>query len=385
MSSLREALESALAENPDDLAAHMAYADHLHDLGDPRGELIQVQLALEDTGRSTKERGELQSRELLQELQTDCLGRKLDALLARHGLYRASYRIERGWLAEIVVEEVDPKLSEALITAPEARLLRRLAIGYPQQWHDPDEPNPVLLTDSDNLRNLRVLQLGTIDGFRAEQSDPITYNARWELYQAGEPIWDWIARLPHLEELYLECLTVRTEDLFGLDTLRNLRILQVNLSTDYPLVALSRNPALANLTHLSFHPAAAHPDENEEPFLSIEHLTAIARSVNLPNLTHLRFQRSDAGDLGVRVLIESGLLCRLRFLDLALGEITDVGADLLIEADTSRLELLDLSNNALSPAGQRRLGIAMKKKLTLRMDRQRDEDDQSWLYDGEME
>src|SRR4051812_15966193 len=37
----RDSLEAALVENPDDDAAHMAYADHLHDQGDPRGEFIQ--------------------------------------------------------------------------------------------------------------------------------------------------------------------------------------------------------------------------------------------------------------------------------------------------------------------------------------------------------
>src|SRR5262249_5265412 len=42
------ALEEALAEDPDDRAAHAAYADHLAERGNPRGELIQVQLALED-------------------------------------------------------------------------------------------------------------------------------------------------------------------------------------------------------------------------------------------------------------------------------------------------------------------------------------------------
>src|SRR2546425_1209332 len=47
-SPLRRSLEDALAEDPDDLATHMAYADHLVELGDPRGEFIQVQLALED-------------------------------------------------------------------------------------------------------------------------------------------------------------------------------------------------------------------------------------------------------------------------------------------------------------------------------------------------
>src|SRR5262245_49234439 len=38
-SPLRRALEDALAEGPEDLAAHMAYADHQQELGHPRGEL----------------------------------------------------------------------------------------------------------------------------------------------------------------------------------------------------------------------------------------------------------------------------------------------------------------------------------------------------------
>src|SRR5262245_49906399 len=50
----RQALEEALAEGPDDLAAHGAYADWLAEHGDARGELMQVQLALERPGLSAK-------------------------------------------------------------------------------------------------------------------------------------------------------------------------------------------------------------------------------------------------------------------------------------------------------------------------------------------
>src|SRR5947209_6760357 len=60
---LQQSLEQALLENPDDLAAHSAYADYLSEQGDPRGELIQVQLALEDPGRPAAERKQLQQRE----------------------------------------------------------------------------------------------------------------------------------------------------------------------------------------------------------------------------------------------------------------------------------------------------------------------------------
>ena len=48
MSSTRQALEDYLAANPDDLAAHSAYADWLTENDDPRGEYIRLQLALED-------------------------------------------------------------------------------------------------------------------------------------------------------------------------------------------------------------------------------------------------------------------------------------------------------------------------------------------------
>src|SRR5262245_390559 len=61
--SLRESLEEALVENPDDLASHMAYADYLTDQGDPRGDFIGVQLALEDERKSAGEREKLRQQE----------------------------------------------------------------------------------------------------------------------------------------------------------------------------------------------------------------------------------------------------------------------------------------------------------------------------------
>src|SRR5579872_2767624 len=62
-SSMREALETALVADPNDLANHMAYADWLAEQGDPRGEFIQIQLALEDPNKSPKERKPLLKRE----------------------------------------------------------------------------------------------------------------------------------------------------------------------------------------------------------------------------------------------------------------------------------------------------------------------------------
>src|SRR5262249_27323966 len=82
---LRESLEQTLIDNPDDIASHMAYADYLRDQGDPRGEFIQVQLALEDPARSPEERKRLKKREdeLLDVHEREWLGELAPILLSK--------------------------------------------------------------------------------------------------------------------------------------------------------------------------------------------------------------------------------------------------------------------------------------------------------------
>src|SRR5437773_11188809 len=73
---MREAFEQAILENPDEVANYAAYADWLTEQGDPRGEFIQVQLALEDESVPAKKRQELKRREkaLLKEHEREWLG-----------------------------------------------------------------------------------------------------------------------------------------------------------------------------------------------------------------------------------------------------------------------------------------------------------------------
>src|SRR5262245_23320090 len=80
MPELRDALESALVENPDDLAAHMAYADYLSEqpesASQARAEFIRVQLALEDQSLTRERRNALREQEsaLLEAHQREWLG-----------------------------------------------------------------------------------------------------------------------------------------------------------------------------------------------------------------------------------------------------------------------------------------------------------------------
>ena len=149
MPSLRYALEAALVENPDDLATHYAYADYLQEQGDPRGEFIQVQLALERAGKTGEERQRLKSRErrLLAEHRRHWLGELADELLGptheRRKRTDRPYQISfaRGWLHSII--RPDPRsprfrftfepgvgLGRLISRAAEARLLRELVLSF---------------------------------------------------------------------------------------------------------------------------------------------------------------------------------------------------------------------------------------------------------------
>src|SRR6185369_3932662 len=82
----------------------------------------------------------------------------------------------------------------------------------------------------------------------------------------------------------------------------------------------------------------------------------ICRASNMPKLTHLLLRYTDFGDEGIKELIGSGMLKRLKVLDLHGGCVTDEGAKLLAaNPDVKNLERLNLDTNALSAQGIKEL------------------------------
>jgi uncharacterized protein (TIGR02996 family) len=371
---MRRALEDALVADPDDRAAHMAYADWLMEQGDPRGEFIQVQLALEDEGRSAAERKGLREREaaLLKAHARQWLGSLADYLIdardatppraaavdprlaAWERLFGAPldqpgpeevaadpgildrrgyvFQFTRGWLASLSIRRLTEEFAGVLALAPAARLLQRLTVRDGEDYDPPLAP----LAGSDWVGRLRAFQLGQEDG---------------PCHVGAEGAVTVIARMTRLEELRLFAHRVDTERLFALQTLGHLRVLQIDHLRDYPLERLAENSALGKLTHLLIHPHAIEPGD-EEPHLRLAHLSGVVNSPHLNSLTHLRFRLSDAGDEGCREVVRSGILTRLKVLDLRGGTVTDEGARVLAACpDLHRLELLDLSRNALTGEG----------------------------------
>jgi uncharacterized protein (TIGR02996 family) len=382
-SPLQASLEANLLANPDDLAAYAAYADFLTEQGDPRGEFIAVQLALEDEGRSPAERKELQKREksLLQQYGRQWLGdlgRFLDGKWSGPDK-PYHYQFARGSLDFVRVLPFPIAAIASLARSPEVRLLRHLEVVYDMRYHpfdfekvtkgpmkgltaqerehesDPaegDEENPIPgdLFTSPYLTNLRVFKLGFSDA-----ENPPTHSTMVGPFQGrnADEVVELLSRAPRLEELYLNTDLPGIERLFASPALGRLRILQYYFGMVYDqddghvyrLRPLADNPALGQLTHLRLHPG-------RDTTIDLAGMEAILHSPNLPNLTHLQIHMTTFGDDGPRAVIRSGIMRRLKVLDFGYGNMTDEGARLLASSpDVKPLELLDLRRNALTSAG----------------------------------
>jgi uncharacterized protein (TIGR02996 family) len=415
-SPLQQSLEKALAENPDDLGAHSAYADYLTEQGNPRGEFIQLQLALENPNLGATERENLQEREkdLLKAYAKDWLGDLGRFLVGKwSGPDKPwNYQFARGWLDTVRLFPYPYAVSRSLAAAPQARLLRRLEITYDMRYHpfdfekflegptkaltEEEKKNdvnflegegwdsaaPSTVFDSPFLTNLRVFKIGFTD--TGKEMGHTTMIPVFEGYDAKLAI-QLLEKNPHLEELYLNTNFAGINRLFGHKALGQLRVLQYYFGSNYsaknpggtyPLKLLATNTAPKKLTHLRLHPG-------REATLELDEVDAILTSKNLPALTHLQLHMTTYGDEGCRRIVKSGILTRLKELDIGHGNMTDEGAKILAACpDLKKLESLDVSRNALT-----KKGIAALKAVGINVtaDRQHEPEEEDYLYEVDAE
>jgi uncharacterized protein (TIGR02996 family) len=381
-----EGFERALLADPNDAGAWGAFADYLAERGDPRGEFMQVQLALENESLPKAQRDTLKKKEaeLLKKHERAWLGPlaavTVDADPVPHwvGTKKAkrmpvAHRFARGWLSRLEFHNLTVDQARALATSAQARLLRELVVeeitaeapmGGEQQYIDSYyEPGPDVPSDADpyeapglhalcrcpQLASLRVFQLG--EGMIAQDGKEEEYS---NCHTPGELAYHLVKQMPNLEELYLLAHRVDANKLFALP-MPNLRVLQLYHSHAYPLDKLAANNALTNLTTLLCHPHGMEWDDEEEgAYIRLTHLRAICRSPHLKCLTNLRLRLTDFGDKGAREIVDSGILQRLKVLDLRGGCISDEGAKVFAGCpDLKNLEFLNLNRNALTKTGEK--------------------------------
>ncbi len=406
----QKALEAALVAHPDEIAAHSAYGDYLAEAGDPRGEFVQTQLALEDPKRSAAERTQLRKREkALQSLHERAWLGDLGRFLV--GPWSGPdkpyhFAFARGWLDTVRILPVPEALIGAIARAPEARLLRRLEIVYDMRYHPFDfdqftrgpqaavvagerggavyDGMPALppLIGSTNLTNLRAFKIGFSD-----TGDRLAHSTMVDPFGTctAKQVLALLAQCPRLEELYLNTGIEGVRVLFASPSIENLRVLQYYYGSDpygenqanpYPLSALAKNKALTNLHTLRLHPG-------REAIIDLDEFDALLRSKNLPALAHLQVHMTNFGDEGADRVVASGILKRLKTLDIGYGNMTDAGARVLAACpDLKNLDALNVSQNALTKAGIRALRAAHAHVVA---DDQHAADDEGYLYEVDVE
>jgi uncharacterized protein (TIGR02996 family) len=266
--STAESFQRALVESPRDLALWLVYADYLEEQGDPRGEFMKVQIALEDEARSKPERDALRQREaeLLAAHQREWLGALAPLVLDAEPFYRDLRRLNaqftRGWFTGLACQSLSVNEARTLARTPEARLLTRLLIhgtayenpgieptrgndasyqpgpDVPQNIADYDTPSLHALLYVPHVAGVRVFRFG--DGSDTPGDDGEYYGM---CHANGAVIHQIVARMWRLEELYLYAHEVRAAELFGLP-LPRLSVLRFDHALQYPLETLANNPTL---------------------------------------------------------------------------------------------------------------------------------------------
>lgn len=367
--SQAEAFEAGLLDHPEDIARWSAYSDYLTEQGDPRGEFMRVQLTLEDETLSAADRKKLKDAEkkLLKVHEREWLGplaaftldgEKVKTWRRRGGqeeLPPVLHEFERGWLRKLEFFDLTVTQARALAGSAGARLLRELIVEQ-SSYEDEFEPGPDVPEDAEegqtSLHALcRVPHLAAVRSFRLGEQAVLDEEYP-SCHTSGELAHHIVKQMPRLETLELHAHRVDAGKVFPLP-LPNLRTFSLLHSDNYPLDKLAANTSLTSLTTIQCHPHAMEYDDAEEgAYIRLKHLKAIGRAAHLQNLTHLRLRLTDFGDAGVKELIASGLLERLKVLDLRGGCISDKGAELLAASPhLPKLEFLNLKRNALTTTG----------------------------------
>jgi len=364
-----EAFETALRASPHDVAGWSAFADFLMEQGDPRGEFMQVQIALEDELRPKKERDALKKKEaaLLKAHEKAWVGewaQKLGECSPDSGQIDPSdgraYRLERGVLTTINVGALSVARARAIVAATDTRFVRNLFVGkLTYVGHEEEEAKNLTGPDiPDGAEEylgqyplLRWPQLRHIRrfgwGYPADEEDSSWANHR--CFMPGTHVFDFVKQMPDVEELRLFAHIRDANKLVAL-AMPNLRVLELYHGWSFPLEKLAKNASLTNLTHLHCHPHGL--EGGDEPYIQLAGLRAVCRSPHLKSLTHLRLRLTDFGDKGADEIVSSGTLKRLKVLDIHHGCLSDKGAKALAASpELKNLKFLDVSHNALTGAG----------------------------------
>ena len=355
-------LEQAIAADPNDRQAYAVFGDWLQEQGDPRGELIALQLGNKDKsakalieehadyflgplaehqktrdGLSNNSQSHL--RTSAQEKEWQKTGEQ--AFLWRNGFIHR-VRLSHDSYAD---EEWDGKTAEVLdqvLSHPSGRYVVEFSF---MSNGDPNEDNLQDLIDVLSEKapaTTRKLTFG-------DNVDQISWHHTGNL----EGLW---RRVPNLRVLEMETGEFDVGKMVAPGLERAIFI------TGGLSKACGANLAAAKLPKLS-HLEIYYGTEDYGGDCSVEQVLPLLARTDLPNLRYLGIKNAMFQNDIARAIAGSKLVKQLETLDLSMGAMTDEGAEALAAAKPAlpNLQVLDVHRNFLTSAGIKALkGLAPK-------------------------
>jgi len=333
------ALERAIVANPYDTDAYMVYADWLQDQGDPRGELIALQIA----GKAAA------AKKLLARHADGFLGAladhqkchdrgKRDAFTWQYGFIHrvrlAHDHYAEGWSTD-GARGWDGSLAEVLdllLRHPSGRFIAELTMNYN------GDPNEDTLDDLIGIlakrapATLRKLRIG-------DDVDQISW------YKVGNlgKLWKAVPNLTHFDIEAGE---------FTLGTIALPKLVHAVFATGGLAKASAKAIAAAtwpNIEHLEVY----YGDESYGGNATIKDVLPLLARTDLPKLRYLGVKNAMFQDALCEHLATSKLLRQLATLDLSCGILTDDGAATIARHRQAfaHLAVLDISRTYVTKQG----------------------------------
>lgn len=322
-------LEALIAKSPDEGGNYGVYADWLIQQGDPRGELINAQLK-----RETGADDALDTR--IQALHTKHDGEWLGELAGADG-FSAEWR--RGFLHDVTLgddDSADVELGEMyqkLRPLPAAQLLRNLRFAAFQ--NDDGEPTWDSAVEA-------MVEYGVPPTLRKLVFDRGDYwDISWTYLNTLEPVYARVPDLEHLE-IILGHMSLGNIDL---PNLRHFEVWTGGFTGDNMKSVLGAKwPKLETLL-LRFGGS-----EDYGGTCTLDDVLPLLDGKTIPNVKHLALANSPFIDALLPHLATAPFLKQLTHLDLSLGEMTDVGAKVIVDnaAAFKHLTGLDVHRNYLT-------------------------------------
>lgn len=324
-------LEALIAKNPDEGGNYGVYADWLIQQGDPRGELINTQLKREtmpDSAELTDRITALHAKH-----DADWLGE----LATQKDGFSVSWR--RGFLHEVTLGDDDSadvelgELYQKLRPLPVAQLLHSLRFAAFQ--NDDGEPS----WDSAVGAMVEYGVPATLRKLIFDRGD--YWDISWTYLNTLEPVYARVPDLEHLE-IILGHMNLGTIDL---PKLKHFEVWTGGFTGDnMKSVVAAKWPKLETLL-LRFGGS-----EDYGGTCTVEDVLPLLDGKTIPNVKHLALANSPFIDALIPQLAKSSLLEQITTLDLSLGEMTDEGANAIVEHAHAfkHLTKLDVHRNYLT-------------------------------------